>query len=99
MLTKKYFSIAEVTQMSGLPAHKLRYIEKSDPNIEIIQIRGRRYYTKNNIDYIKATYSIEKINNPPKLTKESNLQIISKIDRCLQKLQNLLNNSQQISTK
>ena len=99
MLVKKYFSMAEVTHMSGLPAHKLRYIEKADPNIEIIQIRGRRYYTKNNIDYIKATYSIEKVNGSPKLTKESNLQIISKIDRCLQNFQNLLKDLQQISTK
>lgn len=59
MLTKKYFSIAEVVKMSGLAAHRLRYIEKSDPNIKIVQIRERRYYTKDNIDYIKTTYSTE----------------------------------------
>lgn len=57
MLTKKYFSISEACDMCGLAPHKLRYIDKSDKKISIVKIRGRRYYTIENIDYIIKTYS------------------------------------------
>jgi len=100
MLTKKYFSIAEVAQISCLPAHKLRYIEKADSNIEIVKIRGRRYYTKNNIDYIKKTYSTgsqEIAVAPIKPAKKEILEfttnhppkIIFKIDQLLEKFSKL----------
>lgn len=42
---KKYFSIAEVAEFTGLTTHKLRYVEKVDQNLSIIKMRGRRYYT------------------------------------------------------
>lgn len=51
--TKKYFSLAEVLDITGLSAHKLRYIEKTTSNIKVIKIRGRRYYTENDIKFIK----------------------------------------------
>jgi len=92
MLTKKYFSIAEVAKITCLPAHKLRYIEKSDSNIEIIQIRGRRYYTKNNIDYIRNAYTTEKSATSPELIEKSDPNIIHKIDQLLVNFQRLLNN-------
>ncbi|MDP5110232.1 MAG: MerR family transcriptional regulator [Rickettsiaceae bacterium] len=57
MLTKKYFSISEACNMCALAPHKLRYIDKSDEKISIIKIRGRRYYTKENIDYLIKIYS------------------------------------------
>jgi DNA-binding transcriptional MerR regulator len=57
MLTKKYFSISEAGNMCALPAHKLRYIDKTDKNISIIKIRGRRYYTKENLHYLVKNYS------------------------------------------
>jgi hypothetical protein len=85
MLTKKYFSIAEVSVISRLPTHKLRYIEKSDPKIEIIQIRGRRYYTKENIDYIKRIYSENLSGNIQNVARKTIPQIISKIDQLLVK--------------
>ncbi|MDP4708832.1 MAG: MerR family transcriptional regulator [Rickettsiaceae bacterium] len=89
MLTKKYFSIAETSKLSGLPTHKLRYIEKSDPNIEVIQIRGRRYYTKANIDYINHIYSTSLPNTPSKATINRNPKIIAKIDQLLTKFSKL----------
>ena len=92
MLTKKYFSIAEVSKISCLAAHKLRYIEKSDPNIEIVQIRGRIYYTKNNIDYIRNAYPAEKSTTSPKRIKKSDPNMIFKIDQLLANFQSLLNN-------
>jgi DNA-binding transcriptional MerR regulator len=85
MLTKKYFSIAEVSKMSCLPTHRLRYIEKSDPNIEVIQIRGRRYYTKDNIDYINRIYSTILPGTTTKDNIKTDPKIISKIDQLLTK--------------
>ena len=58
---KKYFSIAEVAELTGLSTHKLRYVEKSDRNLSIIKMRGRRYYTKNTINYLKQSYLINSI--------------------------------------
>lgn len=81
MLSKKYFSIAEVSKISHLPAYRLRYIEKSDPNITIVQIRGRRYYTKSNIDYLTQHYAIE--------VSETVANIITKIDILLSKFRQL----------
>jgi DNA-binding transcriptional MerR regulator len=66
MLTKKYFSITEAGNMCALPAHKLRYIDKTDKNISIVKIRGRRYYTKENLLYLIKHYSdIEQIDIKP----------------------------------
>ena len=58
---KKYFSIAEVSEITGLSTHKLRYVEKSDRNLSIIKMRGRRYYTKDTINYLKQSYIITSI--------------------------------------
>lgn len=55
---KKYFSIAEVAEFTGLTTNKLRYVEKVDQNLSIIKMRGRRYYTKDSINYLKQNYSI-----------------------------------------
>ena len=46
--------------MTGLAAHKLRYIEKHDSNFKPYKIRGRRYYTKTVVDSIRKTFQ----NNP-----------------------------------
>lgn len=63
MLTRKYFSISEACDMCALAPHKLRYIDKSDKKISIVKIRGRRYYTIENIEYLIKTYShLEKPN-------------------------------------
>lgn len=51
--SKKYFSISEVSKTLGIPAYKLRYLEKAKPAIEVFQIRGRRYYTTEDIELIK----------------------------------------------
>ncbi|MDG1436272.1 MAG: MerR family transcriptional regulator [Rickettsiaceae bacterium] len=94
MLTKKYFSIAEAAKMTGLPSHKLRYIEKSDPSIKIIKIRERRYYTKNDIDYITKTFSTQATKNilQDQISKDKilakanmNIEIIHKIDQLILK--------------
>ena len=54
---KKYISISEVSRILSIPTHKLRYLEKTKPTIEIFQIRGRRYYTHRDIELIKQKIS------------------------------------------
>ena len=55
--SKKYFSISEVSEITGIPLHKLRYLEKSKTDIDIVQIRGRRYYTSANIESVKRLFN------------------------------------------
>jgi DNA-binding transcriptional MerR regulator len=47
---KKYYSISEVSKIFDIHAHQLRYLEKAVPNFEVHRIRGRRYYTRDNIE-------------------------------------------------
>lgn len=42
--------------MIGVPAHKLRYLEKTASAIQITKIRGRRYYTSEDINKIKTQF-------------------------------------------
>lgn len=102
MLTKKYYSISEVCDMCALAPHKLRYIDKSDEKISIVRIRGRRYYTIENIDYLIKTYSHLnepnirniKINNKETLsdinnTAQINKQFLERIDQLIKNFQSL----------
>lgn len=102
MLTKKYFSISEACDMCALAPHKLRYIDKSDKKISIIKIRGRRYYTIENIDYLIKTYShLEKPNigniettkqgviNNINNTMQINEQFLERIDQLIKSFQSL----------
>ncbi len=77
---KKYYSIAEVAKKTGLSAHRLRYIEKSNPIISIVKIRDRRYYTIEAIAYIKKIYSKSNIHSVS----------ISTDPNMLEKIENLL---------
>ena len=51
---KKYYSIGEVMAILQIPAHQLRYLEKALPNFTVTKIKGRRYYTQQNIELIKT---------------------------------------------
>jgi DNA-binding transcriptional MerR regulator len=83
-IEKKYFSISEVTQETGLASSKLRYVEKSNPLVKVVKIRDRRYYTKETIAYIKKLYS--KNNYTESLAHKNNYNIISRIDILLEQL-------------
>lgn len=102
MLTKKYFSISEACDMCALAPHKLRYIDKSDEKISIIKIRGRRYYTLENINYLIKTYShLDKPNtenietnkqgvvNNINSTMQINEQLLERIDQLIKSFQSL----------
>lgn len=79
---KKYYSITEASKKTGLSAHKLRYIEKSNPIISTVKIRDRRYYTSETIAYIKRVYTNHKTNSP--LTNNTS-NILQKIENLLSK--------------
>lgn len=51
-MSKKYYNIGEVSEMLNLPAHRLRYLDKSLGS-NLTKIRGRRYYTLADIELIK----------------------------------------------
>ncbi len=50
---KKYYSISEVAESLQIPSYSLRYIEKNLPKLQVKKIRGRRYYTTQDIDKLK----------------------------------------------
>ncbi len=106
MLTKKYFSISEACDMCALAPHKLRYIDKIDKNISIVKIRGRRYYTLENMNYLVNKYSSidaliinDTIQKPSIIESTTNQKTIStqptKIDhQFIAKINQLLENFQ-----
>lgn len=87
MLSKKYYSISEVSKICNIAMHKLRYIEKSDSNITILKIRGQRYYTKADIDYIRSKITANSCNNIDSNQEESDF--VLKIDLLIAKFYNL----------
>ena len=83
---KKYRSIAEVSNITSLTISKLRYIEKSDPVFKVIKIRDRRYYTQENIEYLKEHYAQCKDDEDT-----CKIPISVQIDQLIENFQNLLN--------
>lgn len=89
MTDKKYFSIDEVAEIIGVRAYKLRYLEKSAPQIRIFRVRGRRYYTKENIDQIKKRLSFD-LKVEASRSSNFNQVIINKIDYLIGKFTELI---------
>jgi hypothetical protein len=56
-VSKKYFSISELSEITGILLHRLRYLEKSKTDIDIVQICGRRYDASTNIESIKHFFN------------------------------------------
>ena len=56
MKNKKYYSISEVANYLGVSAPTLRYLEKTIPKLKIHQIRGRRYYSAENLAFLKSRF-------------------------------------------
>ncbi|MCC8416352.1 MAG: MerR family transcriptional regulator [Rickettsia endosymbiont of Gnoriste bilineata] len=82
MQDKKYYSISEVTKLLNLHSHQLRYLERMLPNLAIHKIRNRRYYTSQDIEYLKTQMTTKSVS----IELESPLELlgnqINKID-CL----------------
>ena len=85
MTNKKYFSIDEVANIIGVKAYKLRYLEKSAHQIEVFRIRGRRYYTRQNIDQIRQMLNLNENENVKESSSFSKQDILDKIDNLITK--------------
>jgi len=53
MIGKKYYTIREVSELLKVSMNQLRYIEKLLPSFVVTKIKGRRYYTVCNIDFLR----------------------------------------------
>jgi DNA-binding transcriptional MerR regulator len=49
---KKYFTIGEISQLTGLKPHVLRYWEQMVPMLEPTKRSGRRYYQRQDLNVI-----------------------------------------------
>ena len=55
VVSKKYFSIGEVTRLCSVKPHVLRYWEKVFSQLQPLKRRGnRRYYQRHDIELIRA---------------------------------------------
>jgi hypothetical protein len=82
MLNKKYYTIGEVTRMCRIHLHQLRYLETRFPELIVLKIKGRRYYTNENIEFIKL--------NIPFLTPVAPEQNLQNSEKMLQKIDDLI---------
>ncbi len=59
VLSKKYFSVGEVTRLCSVKPHVLRYWEKEFPQLQPLKRRGnRRYYQRHDIELIRTIRSL-----------------------------------------
>ncbi len=52
MAEKKYYKISEVSRITGVEPHVLRYWEREFGQIRPRRVRGQRLYTKRHLDII-----------------------------------------------
>ncbi len=74
---KKYSSIGEVIKLLNIQAYQLRYLESTLPELTVYKIRNRRYYTNNDIEYLRNHLAKSKGNN----VRPINLPAINQVQR------------------
>lgn len=91
---KKYYSISEISKILQIPTHQLRYLEKTTPKFVVSKIKGRRYYTTENIEFIKSRFIIPTqlslISMPEQSKCDNNLKLTEKIDNLIIKFNSIL---------
>jgi MerR HTH family regulatory protein len=99
MQDKKYYSISEVTKLLNIHSHQLRYLERMLPNLAIHKIRNRRYYTSQDIEYLKTHMANKSV--PLELEQPVDLldNQINKIDYLIKNFYDLSLTIQQILSK
>ncbi|WP_250311996.1 MerR family transcriptional regulator [Rickettsia endosymbiont of Oedothorax gibbosus] len=99
MQDKKYYSISEVTKLLNIHSHQLRYLERMLPNLAIHKIRNRRYYTSQDIEYLKIHMANKSV--PLELEQPADLldNQINKIDYLIKNFYDLSLTIQQILSK
>lgn len=96
MKSKKYYTISEVTQILNVRGSQLRYLEKALSTLKVIQVKGRRYYTNENIKIIQSKLSKIEINNTSEVHIKTPFKIntqqsvLMQIDKLIDKFNNVL---------
>jgi hypothetical protein len=86
----KYYTISEVAELLDISQPSLRYLEKTISRFKVRKIRGRRYYTTENIEILR-----NKITNQYSLF--SNAQPIVKIPILVAKNKDVFNKAPAIT--
>lgn len=73
MKIQKYYNIKDVSVMLNIPQHSLRYMDKILGS-SLTRIRGRRYYSLENIESIKELLS------PKNTDKDLDKKLLTSID-------------------
>ncbi|WP_341756161.1 MULTISPECIES: MerR family transcriptional regulator [unclassified Candidatus Tisiphia] len=99
MQDKKYYSIGEVTKLLNIHSYQLRYLERMLPNLTIHKIRNRRYYTSQDIEYLKTHMTTKSV--PIELEQPLDLldNQVNKIDCLIKNFYDLSLTIQQILSK
>jgi DNA-binding transcriptional MerR regulator len=89
----KYYSISEVSDLFGISQAALRYLEKIIPKFTIRKIRGRRYYSQENIAILRGKIARETSITPKQysLFVNDNSYILQKITNLERKFLSLKN--------
>lgn len=96
MKSKKYYTISEVTHILNVRGSQLRYLEKALSTLRVIQVKGRRYYTNENIKIIQSKLSKIEVNSTSEThtTTSSNnnthQSILMQVDKLIEKFNNIL---------
>ncbi len=85
---KKYSSVAEVTKLLNIKIYQLRYLESTLPRLTIRKIRNRRYYTNDDIEYLRH-YLPKNGSNEILLNDTETTDRIQKIDQLIGKFNTL----------
>ena len=79
MVSKKYLNISEVSRLTGVKHHVLRFWEKKYKQLKPLKIRNRRYYSENDLKVIDQI----------RIEQMGKLKMKEKIDFLIDKLQNI----------
>ena len=91
MQEKTYYTIAEVVNYIGVPAHTLRFWEKKFYNLRPVKIRNRRYYRYKDLELLKQIKLQQNQGEKHHVQQDlmlqsSNHDIIVTIDKLINKL-------------
>ena len=102
-LEKRYYSIGDLSKMSELLPHVLRYWEKKVPKLKPMKRNGRRYYSQQDVkqvyrikDLISQGHTIEgvnvKLSEKPEssaLNREVVIDVVAMLSQIVQQLEEL----------
>jgi DNA-binding transcriptional MerR regulator len=82
---KKYSSIGEVIKLLNIQAYQLRYLESTLPELTVYKIRNRRYYTNNEIEYLRNHLAKNKNDKEQPIITKSTTNQVQRIDQLINK--------------